>query len=537
MGETREAIGFDRVLTLIDPLSCYGKARKRELRPFMPGESAALAGEFSKVGACAVTLAAGEERPWQEIRNIFAAFPDIHEEMELVKGGLILHEINFFQIKKFIFLACALSRLLKITGLAPEEDFLALLPPEELRQAYINKNQGYQFYLGDYGDPAYLTLQKEIRGLAGLLAETEKKARDAAAGDLGREEPCFHSEYLYVSKSDPELLEKALHSSYWEKYRDFPTEICFVRKISSAEKKLKEQIAGKKREEEALELEIRKRLTGFTGRYVSYFDKAQKVIGEVDFLLAKARFMRAFSCTIPQIGKGKAIRLGQGINLPIQKELAEVDKEFMPVTMDFDRQGIVITGANMGGKTVALKTLGLLAAMAQHGIPVPARTFSFPLGRFLCYAGAFREKTGLSSFATEIEGLKMILHRRQEPGLVLLDEPARSTNPQEGLALVGAFLRKMAQGQPICVIVTHFEGLARMAGAEHWQVRGVRSVEKLLRREDLEKYFDYTLEKVGTDTEVPRDAIKVAELLGLEKEVLTEAKNLFHQIVKGGPTW
>ncbi|MEL7568121.1 MAG: hypothetical protein AAGU27_25040, partial [Dehalobacterium sp.] len=85
------------------------------------------------------------------------------------------------------------------------------------------------------------------------------------------------------------------------------------------------------------------------------------------------------------------------------------------------------------------------------------------------------------------------------------------------------------------IAITHFEGLARLTGAEHWQVRGIKDVESLLQEEDLEKYFDYSLEKVEIDTEVPRDAIKVAELLGLEKGVLTEAKNLFQEIRERRP--
>jgi len=534
---TKEALGFDQVLTLISPKSVYGKELKDKLKPFLPGEEEDLKREFVKIRECAVKLGETDPLMWQRIQGVFATIPNIGEEIDLAKQGLILNEIHLFNVKKFLYLSRSLFQLLEETQLLPKENYSAFLPPEILEKEYLNKNQGYQFYLGDYGGEDYLKFQSEIKKIAALLAETAENDAVSLRNELGLEDKCLSSNFLYISINEPELMEKVLGSSRWEKYQDFGSEICFIRKITFAEKALEEKIKEKSQEVEVLELGIRKLLTNLIKEHIAYFDQGKKELGYCDFLLAKAVFMIRYHCTIPRIIMEKTIELKQGININIKNELEKNQKQFTPISLSFNQKTIVITGANMGGKTVTLKTLGLLAAMAQHGIPVPAESFSYPLFHFLFCAGEYKEKTGLSSFAGEIERLKEILSRINDRGLILLDEPARSTNPQEGLAIVGAYLKLMAKGNSTTIVITHFEGLARLTGAEHWQVRGLKDVGKLLQEEDLEKYFDYSLEKVEIDTEVPRDAIKVAELLGLEKGVLAEAKNLFQKIGKGGPKW
>jgi DNA mismatch repair protein MutS2 len=533
---TREAIGFDKVLALISPVSCYGKEYKESLPPYLPGEEKSLEKELAQVRASSIKLAQCDPVDRLKIKNLLAVFPNIKEEINLVKNGLVLHEINLFNIKKFLYLVDALSRLFQSTQLVPETHGAALLPPGELQQKFLHKNTGYQFYLGDYGGEDYLRVQQEIKELSALLAKAEKNGMQRIKDEFSFGDENYTGKYIYIAKNDPERLKQALDSPLLEKHQDFDTEICFARKVTDCEKELAESIAMKNQEKEVLELQIRKELTKLIEKYADYLEKAQQELGYLDWLLAKADFMTRFDCVVPKIEPGTAIRLIQGININIKSDLEKQHKVFAPVTLNFDSQIIVITGANMGGKTVTLKTLGLLVAMAQYGIPVPAQEFVFPLFQFLFLTGEKKEKTGLSSFAEEIEQMKMLLSRINEQGLVLLDEPARSTNPQEGSAIVGALLKRMAKGKPVSIAVTHFEGLARMVGAEHWQVRGVKSIENLFfKEEDLEKYFDYSLEKVEIDKQVPRDAIKVAELLGLEKEVLLEAKNLYQKIVKGGP--
>ncbi|MEL7568130.1 MAG: hypothetical protein AAGU27_25085, partial [Dehalobacterium sp.] len=438
------------MLALITPQSCYGKEMKEKLRPFLPGQEEDLKREFVKIRECAVKLTETEQPVWQKMQSVFATIPNIGEEIDLVEQGLILNEIHLFNVKKFLYLSRSLFRLLEQTQLLPQDNYAAFLPPEMVEKEYLNhQNQGYQFYLGDYGGEDYLKLQQEIRELSALLAETAENEAGMFRSELGLGDKCFSGDYLYISINERELMEKVLGSPRWERYQDFGTEICFLRKITLAEKKFDEEINQKRQEADALELGIRKRLTNLIKEHIAYFDQGQKELGYCDFLLAKAQFMARYNCTIPRIVMEKAIDLQQGINLNIKNELKKNQKKFTPISLSFDQKSVVITGANMGGKTVTLKTLGLAVAMAQHGIPVSAESFSGPLFHFLFYAGESKEKTGLSSFAGEIEQLKVILSRIKERGLILLDEPARSTNPQEGLAIVGAFLKTMAQGDPI----------------------------------------------------------------------------------------
>jgi len=131
---------------------------------------------------------------------------------------------------------------------------------------------------------------------------------------------------------------------------------------------------------------------------------------------------------------------------------------------------------------------------------------------------------GLSSFGAEIQALNEILRLKNKWGLVLLDELARGTNPAEGAALARALLDTFQDSSCCVLVTTHFDGLTRDERLIHWQVKGLKNLHDLPCVDDIYKNFDYGLEIVSSSDTVPRDALKVASLIGMDGRILQLAR-------------
>jgi DNA mismatch repair ATPase MutS len=169
--------------------------------------------------------------------------------------------------------------------------------------------------------------------------------------------------------------------------------------------------------------------------------------------------------------------------------------------------------------------------MAQLGLPVTAAKVEFNLADFIFFSTAGeRNPVGLSSFGAEIQAVNEIIRIRDKQGLVLLDEPARGTNPEEGAALAHAFLKAFQQGNCMVLVTTHFDSLIKEECFVQWQVKGLRNLDSLHNLADIYQSFDYGLEKITSREKVPRDALKVARLMKVDEQVLQLAQKY---LIKG----
>jgi hypothetical protein len=188
----------------------------------------------------------------------------------------------------------------------------------------------------------------------------------------------------------------------------------------------------------------------------------------------------------------------------------------------------------MGGKSVALKSMTLALVLIQLGYYPSATASATPLYDFISYSSDHLDTTkrGLSTFGNEIVRIRDDASRaRKERGLVVMDEPCRGTNPEEATALVGALARFYGKQQGSFVISTHYRVPAG-DGIAHVRIRGIQSEaldviasegipesdRDAIRR--IEALMDYRIERVEGDASVPTDAIRIAELLGLDGDIL-----------------
>ena len=192
----------------------------------------------------------------------------------------------------------------------------------------------------------------------------------------------------------------------------------------------------------------------------------------------------------------------------------------------------------MGGKTISLKLSGMVPMMAQYGLFVPCEKAKVGLSNYIqiLIGDSQSVERGLSSFGSEMEELRIMLDNAQERSLLLIDEIASGTNPVEGLALTRSLIDYLKPEPYITLITTHFEALAEDREVKNMQVRGLadadfskldselRYAKKAERINIIGKYMDYRLCAVEENREIPKDALNIAKMLGINNEIIEGAK-------------
>ena len=220
-------------------------------------------------------------------------------------------------------------------------------------------------------------------------------------------------------------------------------------------------------------------------------EMAAEAVAELDFINARAAFHQTFNCVIPEIqaeqyGSGE-LELIEARHPLLEENLRATGGSVVPVSfaLDDEKNAMVISGANAGGKTVVLKTTGLLALMALSGISVPARSARFPFYKSaLADIGDHQSlAANLSTFTSHVANIARMLNICEAPALVLLDEVGTGTDPEEGSALGVAVVDHFRGTCAAHVIATtHYSGLKMYAANEEGVVNAsVEFDEKTLR--------------------------------------------------------
>jgi DNA mismatch repair protein MutS2 len=207
-------------------------------------------------------------------------------------------------------------------------------------------------------------------------------------------------------------------------------------------------------------------------------EMAAEAVATLDFINARAVFHQTFNCVIPEIQDGQSnayasgeLELIEARHPLLEENLRAAGGSVVPVSfaLDDEKNAMVISGANAGGKTVVLKTTGLLALMALSGISVPARSARFPFYKsVLADIGDHQSlAANLSTFTSHVANIARMLDLCDAPALVLLDEVGTGTDPEEGSALGVAVVDHFRGTCGAHVIATtHYSGLKMYAANE-----------------------------------------------------------------------
>lgn len=278
-----------------------------------------------------------------------------------------------------------------------------------------------------------------------------------------------------------------------------------------------------------IENEIREKLSVELRVYVKDLNKSIELIGEIDKVFALAEFFLDNNFIRPFFSDKNQISYLQLSYPPLVEKLKETKKPYQPIDISLSNKPCLITGANMAGKTILLRSLYLSQLLAQFGFFVPAKQAEIVLIEdILCSIGDNQnEAEGLSSYASEILLLNDIIKKVKEgkKHLVLVDELARTTNPTEGVALVDSFLNILSQYSSFSVTTTHYSGVK--SKAKRLRVKGFipNTTQKELSIDEIPNQIDYSLIE-DQDNKIPNEALYLAELLNIDKEFIDGAKKI-----------
>lgn len=411
----------------------------------------------------------------QKIEDIKHALSEVHDisgTLSALQSGMVLDDIGLFEVKRFALITKRISDYLyelnsAIIKFSDTENVLRILDPE--------RQNAPHFYIYD----SYSNKLQDLR------RQYNQHTKLALEGNQAGESKQF-------------LLDKA------------------------EELRIRCQD-----EEDIIRQDLSKKLRSFS---VALMDNLSQV-ADLDLYIAKADLALSLNLCRPTIAdKGNNTIVKGLFNPGVSSVLKVKNKLFQPVDIEISKSPSVITGANMAGKTVLLKTIALSQYLFQYGFHIPASSAEMVVVDKIITVleDEQSELKGLSSFAAEMLKINNILNTSKSGTniLALIDEPARTTNPQEGLAIVNAIIEQLARYKTRSLITTHYSGIK--PNVRHLRVAGLKTelLNEVASVETINDYMDYSIIELDENErkDAPHEALKIAKIIGVDEDMLKLAE-------------
>src|SRR4051794_29678928 len=271
-------------------------------------------------------------------------------------------------------------------------------------------------------------------------------------------------------------------------------------------------------EEEARE--VHRILLEMSDRLRGHSDSIRQTLvtmAELELIFAKARFAAEFDCVVPRFGD--RLLLKEARHPLLQDVLRRRHKSAVPISLELtkDRRTLLISGPNTGGKTVTLKTVGLLSLMAQSAIPVPALDAEFPLfEQVLADIGDYQSiQENLSTFSAHVSNIREMALDVTPDSLVLLDELGAATDPEEGGALGVAIVEHFRGAGAFTLVSTHLMALKIYGASTDGVVNGSMGFDE----QTFEPTYQLRLGQPGKSA-----GLEIATRLGMPEDIMTRAR-------------
>lgn len=359
----------------------------------------------------------------------------------------------------------------------------------------------------------------ELRGLYSSLRDTEQNIRDQISSLMNN--PNF-SKYLQeniYTQRDDRIVFQVMASN--------KTKVPgIVHDVSSSAKTfyiepaqlvpLNNKVREVKSKIHAECIRILVELTDLVKQYMPELELCEKIMSEIDFHFAKARYAVKLHSVEPELSSEKYIYF-ENMKHPLLLEVTE-DVVANNFEIGKDYKSVIITGSNTGGKTVTLKTIGLFILMAKSGMFLPCTCAKvYPFKNVFADIGDSQSiLQSLSTFSSHMTNIIEILKQSSDESFVLLDEICAGTDPVEGAVLAQSILEKLAQKQVTSVITTHYGELKALEYSNSFFKNA--SVE--FNTETLQPTYKLLIGIPGLS-----NAISIASNLGLDKDIVDKAKN------------
>lgn len=248
-------------------------------------------------------------------------------------------------------------------------------------------------------------------------------------------------------------------------------------------------------------------------------------LAEIDFIRAKARFAVETVSLEPKIEKKPILDWGMAVHPLLKRSLAKTERKVVPldILLNSKQRILLISGPNAGGKSVCLKTVGLLQYMLQCGMLIPVSESSvcgiFD-SIFIDIGDEQSLEDDLSTYSSHLLNMKNMMKRATNRTLILIDEFGGGTEPQIGGAIAEAVLKRFNEKKAFGVITTHYQNLKHYAEDTPGIVNGAM----LYDRKEMQPLFQLRIGNPGSSF-----AVEIARKIGIPEDVITDASNIVGQ--------
>lgn len=401
-------------------------------------------------------------------------------------------------------------------------------------KAYLERGVAYQLGLPYYAErlDALEDLEKMIAmqirnecvddGASPLLKDlrmaiirTEDKMREKADSVIRSNKECMSDSFSTIRNGHiciPVRKEYKFRISGSVMDKSSTGNTLFIEPVGVA--KFYEELQNLKLDEENEERRILYTLSAMVADYAEILEEDMKLIEKLDYIFSKGKLSLDYEGTAPFINTERRISLKNGRH-PLMDKSVCVPLQF---SIGNGVNGIIITGPNTGGKTVAIKTVALNCMMAQCGLHVAAEEADICMNsNFLCDIGDGQNLSeNLSTFSAHITNVLDILKKVNRDSLVIMDELGSGTDPTEGMGIAIAILEELSKSGALYLITTHYPEVKQYAQKKE----GVVNARMTFDKESLKPLYQLVIGEAGESC-----AFHIAKRLGMPSSMLQTAAN------------
>lgn len=276
------------------------------------------------------------------------------------------------------------------------------------------------------------------------------------------------------------------------------------------------------REEKRELLRILRELTQKIAKYKNLLLQYEHFLAHFDHIQAKAQWAIKMECSRHGISLSPHVKIEKGFH-PLLKYKNEAEhKKTVPFSLEITKElrMLMISGPNAGGKSITLKSIGLLAMMSQYGIPIPVESTS-KLPIFESFFGDFGDNQSLedelSTYSSKLKNWKEIVEKSNAKSLILFDEMGTGTDPSFGSAMAQVVLDKCIENESFTVVTTHFGALKKFADDN----RFIANASMLFDEQKLEPLYILSIGRPGSSY-----TFHIAKKMGVHEALIEKAKKL-----------
>jgi hypothetical protein len=476
----------------------------------------------------------------------------------MANDGRSLDIVEVFQLKKFLANQRAVASLLD----AEARESFGIRPACSELAGELDKggSDAESFYLADCYSPGLAKTRLALRAIDERRAELAASARDRLKRDCGLD--FGGREFLLLPHEEARRL-RASEGTVQSRLaiEPYDASLWSLRLLPGEEELSLEEERARLLDEEALEGgRILAELSALALSRAAEIAEAVEALGELDLARARASLARECSMTRPRLAsdpRGAPLLLREGRHIPREAACVRLGLAYQPLELSLEEGACVLFGSNMGGKTVALKTVLFMQILAQAGFHVPALSFTSAVHPRIHYVGDLgrgaragderfspahdggglggASPDGLSGFGFEIRAFAVAWENAALGGFAVFDEFARTTASHEAESILTAVLEGLgSRPGSRSLFSTHFRGVARLPGVRYLRMKGLdREAARLsvqggtspladrIRR--INSLMEYKIIDEGAGAPAESDAILIAGLLGMDEGIIARA--------------